>query len=182
MTIRYRTTGTWGSGLGRNLTAAEVDENFYTLVQDIADTVGGAAAQIVNIDAVGSVMTITMDDGTSYDVNLPVSNSTFTPSVAATVSGSTFTPPIDAANSFMSCTAAGGCTITIPPGSSVPFPINTELHFRQAGGALTFTAGAGVTLSGVTGTLNATDRVGAVVTLKQIDSDVWVIFGLLASA
>ena len=36
MTYSYRTSGVWGPGLGRNLTAAEVDENFYQATQDIA--------------------------------------------------------------------------------------------------------------------------------------------------
>jgi hypothetical protein len=182
MAITYRTSGTWGPGVGRNLTAAEVDANFATLAADIAAVVGGAAAEIVNITAVGTVMTIALSDGSSYDVDLPVATSTYTPSVAAVVSGATYTPAIESANSFVTCTNGAGCTITIPPGTSVPFEINTELHFRQGGGNLTFTAGTGVTLSGITGTTNATDRVGAVVTLKQVDADDWVIFGLLASS
>ena len=67
MSITYRTTGAWGAGKGGNLTAAEVDTNFYTLVQEIASSLAGAApAEIDNITLVGSQLTFALSDGRTF--------------------------------------------------------------------------------------------------------------------
>jgi hypothetical protein len=64
MSIIYRTTGAWGPGKGGNLTAAEVDGNFYTLVQDIAQVADDLVpAEIANITLVGSQLTFVLSDG-----------------------------------------------------------------------------------------------------------------------
>lgn len=66
MTITYRTTdlGQWGTGLGSNLTAAQIDENFWTLynlIQSSSATTGvGVASASVN----DSQLSFTLTDGT----------------------------------------------------------------------------------------------------------------------
>lgn len=51
MAITYRTAGSWGSGKGGNLSAAEIDANFYALVQQIAAiTTGDTITEIENVN------------------------------------------------------------------------------------------------------------------------------------
>jgi hypothetical protein len=75
MTLRYRTDGPWGSGLGVNLTAAQVDENFYTLAEQIV-ALGSPApgVGIAQIDVTpGGEMLITMSDASTFGpFQLPV--------------------------------------------------------------------------------------------------------------
>jgi hypothetical protein len=67
MTITYRTSGAWGPGKGGNLTAAEVDTNFYTLVQDIAQVADDLVpAEIENITLVGSQLTFVLSDARTF--------------------------------------------------------------------------------------------------------------------
>lgn len=65
MTLRYRTTGAWGAGLGSNLTPANVDENFYTLAQEIAAWTAPAGVGIASITVAGNAMTIHMTDAST---------------------------------------------------------------------------------------------------------------------
>lgn len=68
MTITYRTSGAWGSGKGSNLTAAEVDGNFYDLdgrVTDLEDN-PPVPAEISNIAVSGSQVTFYLSNGSSY--------------------------------------------------------------------------------------------------------------------
>lgn len=65
-TLSFRTTGTWGIGLGRRLTAAEVDGNFYSVglaIQDLQDN-PPTAVSISSITADGKNMTVHLTDGT----------------------------------------------------------------------------------------------------------------------
>lgn len=102
------------------------------------------------------------------------------------VADATFTPGLVYANSYIRCYNASGCAITIAADGDVNFPVNTELHFRDAstdtGAFLTFEAPTGTTINGVTGFLNQTVGAGATVTLKKVAPNEWDIFGLLAVA
>ena len=98
-----------------------------------------------------------------------------------TITGLSFTPDITYANSYVRCTNIGGCTITIPDDASVAFPINTEIHFRQADvGGVDFDALSPVHVNRVEGYLNLTACEGATVFIKKVAADTWDIGGLLA--
>ena len=75
MTVNFRTSGAWGAGLGRNLTPAEVDGNFYDLklrVEEIEDN-PPAAIGISNITSNGSQLMVYLEDGTSFGpFSLPI--------------------------------------------------------------------------------------------------------------
>lgn len=77
MTIKYRTTdgAKWGAGKGANLTPGEVDENFWELVGRILalENDPPQAAEISNIEVVGTQMMIYLSNGDSYGpYTLPV--------------------------------------------------------------------------------------------------------------
>lgn len=68
MTISYRTAGAWGAGTGTNLTAAQVDENFYTIhlrVLDLEDN-PPEAISIDHFEITGSLLTIVMTDASTH--------------------------------------------------------------------------------------------------------------------
>jgi hypothetical protein len=76
MAVIYRTAGAWGAGQGSNLSAAQVDNNFWDNVSRLAIIEAGIAAtvnQIASITVVGSQMTFLMEDATTFGpFTLPV--------------------------------------------------------------------------------------------------------------
>lgn len=65
MTLRYRTAGAWGAGIGANLSPAQVDENFYTLKTLIDGFTAPVGVGIASIDVVGTQMTIHLTDSST---------------------------------------------------------------------------------------------------------------------
>lgn len=64
--LYYRTPGPWGPGVDANLTANQVDQNFYDVDQRLhtAITTPLAPTQITSFNAVGNQLFIHMSDGT----------------------------------------------------------------------------------------------------------------------
>lgn len=84
------------------------------------------------------------------------------------------------AGAYVRCLNAAGCTVTLNSGI---FADNVEIHFRQVGvGAITITAGDGVTVNAPAGYSAVSDGEGSVFTLKHITADEWDVFGKLAAA
>jgi len=67
MTLTYRTTGSWGAGKGSNLTASEIDNNFWELVSRIVTLEGAPLdpVSITDITVAGTNLTIHLTDGTT---------------------------------------------------------------------------------------------------------------------
>jgi len=84
------------------------------------------------------------------------------------------------AGDFLKCTNGTAITFTVPPNSSVAFPIGTKIEIMQYGlGAVNFAFGVGVTIKSFDGNLEIAGE-NAVATLKKIDTDIWVLFGSIA--
>ncbi|MDR3450725.1 MAG: hypothetical protein P4M15_13450 [Alphaproteobacteria bacterium] len=74
--------------------------------------------------------------------------------------------------------SASAIAFTVPPNSSVAFPVGTVLNFQQGGaGALSVAAGAGVTINKLS-TLNAVGSY-AIGGLVQIAADSWILYGAM---
>jgi hypothetical protein len=74
-------------------------------------------------------------------------------------------------------TNAAGRTVTIPPDSTLNFPIGARFRVSQGGaGAVTITAGAGVTLHS-RGGLVATNGQYAEVVCTKTDANTWLVSG-----
>lgn len=74
---------------------------------------------------------------------------------------------------------ASANTVTIPPNSSVAFPVGTKITVRQYGaGQTSIVAGAGVKIIKPSTTLNISARYGDVELYKR-DSDEWYVSGYL---
>lgn len=72
--------------------------------------------------------------------------------------------------------------ITVPPNSSVAFPVDTEIHVRQSNdAAVSLAAGVGVTIEKpISNTAFIKEKFG-VVTIKKTATDTWTLFGLLGT-
>lgn len=73
--LKFVTTGAWGTGVARPLTAAEADTNVHSLADAIQDLIDNpvAGVSVSNIAVVGQTVTFYMSDATSYGpFDLPV--------------------------------------------------------------------------------------------------------------
>lgn len=96
--------------------------------------------------------------------------------ILATVAGTTYTLVLADAGKEIETTSASAVSVTIPPNSSVAFPVGTTLAVRQAGaGQVTMVAGAGVTLRQPYGLKTATQW--STIALLKRATDEWVVSG-----
>jgi hypothetical protein len=94
--------------------------------------------------------------------------------------GTTYTLALSDSGKFVTQSNAAAIATTIPPNSTVAFPIGTQVNLMQLGaGAITITAGAGVTLRSAD-SLVVTNGQYSVATCVKIDTDEWVLIGNLA--
>jgi|SRR6267154_2296027 len=93
------------------------------------------------------------------------------------ITASTYTLAAGDAGAYLPMNSSGAQTVTVPPNSSVPFPIMTVVTFEQlAAGATTLVAGAGVTLN-ASGSKVASNGANAVMSIVQRDLNVWTLIG-----
>ncbi len=84
------------------------------------------------------------------------------------------------AGGWIEFTNAAAVAWTIPPNSTVAFPLGTQIQARQAGaGTVTITAGAGVTLNS-RGGLVASAGQYAIFGVKKVATDTWAVIGDVA--
>ena len=84
-------------------------------------------------------------------------------------------------NKFIYVNSGSALTFTIPPNSSVAFPVGTEIHFLRYGtGEVSLAPGSGVTLQSE-GSKRRINAQYQVVTIKKILTDTWALFGALKS-
>lgn len=75
---------------------------------------------------------------------------------------------------------ASANTITVPPNSSVAFPVGAKIDVVQTGaGTTTIAAGSGVTINSADSALDIGAQYGAA-TLVKTDTDTWLLIGNLA--
>lgn len=94
--------------------------------------------------------------------------------------GTAYTLTIDDAGQFVTMTNAAASTLTVPPNSSVAFPVGTVVEGAQLGaGQVTITPGSGVTVNGTPG-LKVAEQYGSFALLKT-GTDAWLAMGRLAA-
>jgi len=95
--------------------------------------------------------------------------------------GTTYTLVLADQGIFVTCDNASAIVLTVPPNSSVAFPIGDQVNIMQSGaGQVTITAGAGVTLRS-SGTKLKTTAQYSVATILKIATDTWVVVGSLSA-
>ena len=91
--------------------------------------------------------------------------------------GTTYTLVLTDAGKLVTADNAAAIALTVPPNSSVAFPLGTRISVIQKGaGVVTITAGSGVTINS-RGTLIATNGQFARVELVKESTDVWYLSG-----
>lgn len=177
----YRTTGAWGAGKGGNLTAAEVDGNFWEIETRVAAALAITPAEIDTITASGTQLTVTLTDARTFTVTVPVAEPF---SRVAALANTTATLAAIDGWSYLRCTNAAGCDVTVPTDAQLNFVIGTEIRLLQAGAAAVTLndQSADVTLNAPTeaDVPLATRGVGSVITIKKVAADSWDVTGDLA--
>lgn len=100
-----------------------------------------------------------------------------------TFTGSSDTALISDANNIIVGNSASAQTGTIPPNSSVAFPVWTTLTYVQAGvGALSLVGGSGVTVHPAPGFIGTAKGQYSMLSALQISANTWVVTGHLEVA
>lgn len=115
-----------------------------------------------------------------YDVRLqddPIQ----TQLIAANRQTSSYTLALTDANKLVEINNGSANNLTIPPNSSVAFPVGTQIVLAQYGaGQTTVVAGSGVTIRSSGGKLKLTGQYSGA-TLIKIATDEWYLFGDITS-
>jgi hypothetical protein len=156
------TGGTAGQALVK-VSSTDYDFTFRTLVPS-----GGAAGQ-----------GLVKNSGTDWD-------STWATVVTVggrTVTGTSDTPVLTDANHTIVGNNAANITFTIPPNSSVAYPLWTTLTFNQRGaGQCVIAAGGGVTINKPATFLAQSAEQHATIAVQKIGTDEWTLTGYLEAA
>lgn len=96
--------------------------------------------------------------------------------------GTTYTFVIgDGSNVFCTFSNAGAITVTVPPNSSVAFPVNTKIDCAQVGaGQVTFAQGSGVTINSKSSNKKLVGQYSGA-TLIKTATDTWLLVGDLTA-
>jgi hypothetical protein len=99
---------------------------------------------------------------------------------APTVSGTNYTLLLTDVNKIVEMSAGGANTLTVPPNSSVAFPIGSTVTIGQYGaGQTTIAAGAGVTLRANNGNLKLAGQYAVAGLIKRATDEWWVAGNLV---
>jgi hypothetical protein len=95
----------------------------------------------------------------------------------STQSGTSYTAVLGDAGTYIQFTNGSSITFTIPPNSSVAFPIGTVIEMEQNGaGALTLAPGSGVTINSRGADLTLAGQY-AVAAVKKVATNIWTLAG-----
>jgi formylmethanofuran dehydrogenase subunit C len=126
----------------------------------------------VTVD-LSTAQTLTNKTLTSPKVNLGINAQT----------GTSYTFVLDDAGKLVTANNASAITVTIPPASSVAYPVGTQLNIVQKGaGQVTFAQGSGVTINSTGATATAPKlrvRYSSATAVYE-GSDVWYVLGDIA--
>jgi len=113
-----------------------------------------------------------------------LTNTNVTPALAVNAQTASYTFVLaDGNNTLVTIANASANTVTIPPNSSVAFPIGTVLNFAQTGaGQTTITQGSGVTITstGATASAPKTRVQYSAASAIQTSANNWLVVGDLA--
>lgn len=154
---------------------------------DVALADGGTGASLADPnadriffwdDSAGATTWLEVGSGLSITgTTLSASGAAYSPTVVSSQSGTSYTAVIGDANGYIRFTNGSPVTFTIPPNSSVAFPVDTVIEMEQAGaGALTVAAGSGVTINSRGTDLTLAGQYG-VAALKKVATDTWTLTG-----
>jgi hypothetical protein len=148
----------------------DIESSFpSSLDSDIADPIQELQAK-VGVD--GSAVTTSLDYLVARKAPLYLTQDVETAS---------YTLVLGNAGQLVEMNVGSANNLTVPPNSSVAFPVGTQVHVLQVGtGQTTLVAGSGVTINSEGAKLKLKGQ-WAIATLVKRATDTWVAFGNLAT-
>lgn len=117
-------------------------------------------------------------DSVTIGATTPIQAQAYRPINAQT--GTTYTLVIGDDGKLVTLSNAGAITLTVPPNSSVAFPVGAEIDLAQLGaGQVTVAPGSGVTINSYQGKTNTAGQYAGA-TVKQTAANSWLLIGNLA--
>jgi hypothetical protein len=162
-------------GKGSALTFQEGDDNLTNLnfskIESVADD---------TTPQLGGNLSLNSNDITGTG-NVDITGNVVAQSAINTQTGTTYTPVLDDASKLVTLSNASAITLTIPPNSSVAYPVGTKIDIAQLGaGQVTVAQGSGVTVNS-TPTLKLRAQYSAATCIKTA-TDTWLLVGDLAES
>ena len=134
----------------------------------------------------GSQLASTISDfDTSIETKLSTGVTITSPTIAYAINaqtGTTYTPVLADAGKIVTLNNGSAITLTIPPNSSVAYPVGSSLTFINIGAGLTtFAQGSGVTIASSGGTATAPSITAQhnSATCIKIATDTWQVIGAI---
>jgi hypothetical protein len=150
----------------------------YTAKGDLAVGASASAGDIATL-TVGANGTVLVADS-NETLGLKYADKELI-TVPSAQTGATYTLALTDKSSVVRMNRATAQTLTVPPNSSVAFPIGSQVIIVAMGaGAVTIAAGSGVTLRSKDGDLKIDGQYGIAACVK-IDTNEWVVTGQLTS-
>jgi hypothetical protein len=155
-----------------------------------ADGAGNISAAVAGTDYLVSYTTELSEDTTpvlggdldlnSNDItgtgNISITGNVVAQSAINAQTGATYTTVLGDANKLVTLSNGSAVTVTIPPNSSVAYPVGTKIDFAQTGaGQVTVAAGSGVTVN-ATPSLVFRAQYSAATCIKTA-TDTWLLVG-----
>ena len=113
-----------------------------------------------------------------------ITSASVTPTLTINAQSASYTAVLaDGNNALVTISNASANTFTIPPNSSVAFPVGTVLNFAQTGaGQTTITQGSGVTIvsNGATASAPKTRAQYSAASAMQTSANTWLVIGDIA--
>jgi len=186
----------------KTLTEAKiVDDGFIADANGNELIVGGTTASAVNeikisnaatgnspvIEAQGDDTNVGLEITTKGSGSVTINGETVVTSDTVGVesenaqTGTTYTLVLTDVGKLVTMNNASANTLTVPPNSSVAFPIGSRVDLVQYGaGQTTVAAGSGVTIRSIDSNKKISDRYGGA-TLWKRGTDEWILIGALTS-
>lgn len=176
----YNTAVDAPSGNGFNSAMTAINTLIATALNTVvkkAGTIIGTRRGINFVEGANITLTVA-DDAVNDHVAVTVAATIPSPNITSNTQTTDYTLVLTDANKLVEINAATGKTLTVPPNSSVAFPIGTSLTLAQYGaGQVTVAAGAGVTIRSIPGLKTAGQY--ALASLVKRGTDEWYLAGNL---
>jgi hypothetical protein len=133
-------------------------------------TISASNNTLTGVATETGTQTLTNKTLTSPKVNLGINTQT----------GTTYTTVLDDNGKLVTLSNASALTLTIPPNSSVAYPVGAQLNLAQLGvGQVTFAGGSGVTIvsTGATASAPKLRAQYSTATAVQTSTDNWLVMG-----
>ena len=139
-------------------------------------TLGGTLSAVTSLNSLTGGLSIVAGNNTTVTAsgaNITIGDSGYT---IVNITATTYTFVLSDVQKLIIFNPSANGTYTIPPVSSVNFPVGSAIDvIRYSGPTVTFAAGSGVTLNGPNSKTLRTTYSGA--TLIHTSTDVWVLVG-----